>query len=54
LTGNMVVSAAELGIWTGRVRVVDKLGTETRVDSGGASSVNLPLTISPIFVEAVP
>ena len=53
-TESMRVSASELGIWTGKLRVVDKLGNEQIIDAGGASSVNLTFTISPIFVEAVP
>ena len=46
----MAVSVAELGAWTGQVRVTDKLGNSDTYS--GASSVDLTFSSDPIYVEA--
>jgi len=50
-TETMIVSAAELGTWTGQVRVTYKLGNSTTYS--GTSSVSLTFSSDPIYVEAV-
>jgi hypothetical protein len=50
-TETMTVSAAELGTWTGQVRVTDKLGNEDY--HSGDPSVSLTFSSDPIYVEAV-
>jgi hypothetical protein len=47
----MTISAAELGTWTGQVRVTDKLGSPEIFT--GTSSVSLTFSSDPIYVEAV-
>jgi len=49
-TETMAVSAAQLGTWTGQVRVTNKLGNAQTVS--GPSSVNLTFSSDPIYVEA--
>jgi hypothetical protein len=50
-TETMTISAAELGTWTGQVRVTDMMGNfDTYSDP---SSVDLTFSSSPIYVEAV-
>jgi len=51
-TSTMVISAAQLGTWTGRVRIVDKYGNVST--KSGSSSVSISFTTDPIFVEANP
>ena len=51
-TETMTVRAAELGTWTGRVRVTNKLGNVNTYGSLGATSVSLTFSSDPIYVEA--
>jgi len=51
-TETMTVSAAELGMWTGQVRVTDKSGNVQMIQS--PTEVNLEISSDPVFVDNVP
>jgi hypothetical protein len=51
-TETMTVSAAELGTWTGQVRVTDKSGSAQVIQS--PTEVTLEISSDPVFVENVP
>ncbi len=51
-TETVTVSAAELGAWTGRVRVTDKSGSARLIQS--PIEVTLGISSDPVFVENVP
>lgn len=46
----MAISSAQLGMWTGTVRITDKYGDVTT--KSGDSSVSISFTTDPVFVEA--
>ena len=50
-TETMVVSAAELGTWTGQVRVTNKFGSVQVIQS--STEVTLDISSDPVFVENV-
>jgi len=55
LTWDMVFNASHFGgEWTGRLRVVDKLGNETIMNDGGAGSITIQITQSSIYLEVAP
>jgi hypothetical protein len=51
-TETMIVSAAELGTWTGQVRVTDKFGSARVIRA--PIEVALDISSDPVFVENVP
>lgn len=51
-TETMTVSAAELGAWTGQVRVTDKSGSAQVIQA--PTEVTLEISSDPVFVENVP
>jgi hypothetical protein len=51
-TETMTVTVAELGMWTGQVRVTDKMGNPPTIYNGD-TSVDLTFSSDPIYVEAV-
>ena len=49
----VTLSAEHLGAWSGRLRVTDKFGQETVLDSAGAPAIRLAVSPSPVYVEVV-
>jgi len=52
-TSSMTISAAQLGTWTGSVRITDKYGNPLSTKTG-TSSVVISFTTDPIYVQAGP